>query len=140
MKFKSKLSIGLLFISFIPILSLFFLFAFEVHGWIGMIILLPGLIFLIDIFVNTHYLLTENVLIVRCGFFYKKAIDLGSIQKISKSNSIINAPALSFDRIEIKFNQNDTLIISPQNKNDFIKKITQQNSNILVDLTQNTKQ
>ncbi len=79
--------------------------------------------------------MTENNLIVRCGFFYKKSIDLNAIQQISKSNSIINAPALSFDRIEIKYNQKDTLVISPKNKNDFIQKITQQNPEIVVDLT-----
>lgn len=133
-KFKSKIGLELA----IPIVAVFGIVIFlsamdnrEIH-WIIVAILLPVILFIGDIFINTHYTITDNFLKIKCGFFYNKVIEIKSIKKIKYSNNPLSAPATSLDRLEIIFNKNESLLVSPKNKVDFIETLKSINRNIEV--------
>jgi hypothetical protein len=69
---------------------------------------------------NTCYTITNTTLKVRCGFLVNISIPIESIKKIVPTKTIFSAPALSFDRLEVFYNKYDSVVISPENKDDFI--------------------
>lgn len=70
---------------------------------------------------NTRYTIgNDGSLKVRCGFFVNLRIDINTIRKIEATKSMLSSPALSLDRLEVFYNKFDSVIISPQNKEDFI--------------------
>ncbi|GGH02123.1 PH domain-containing protein [Mucilaginibacter phyllosphaerae] len=73
---------------------------------------------------NTHYTIyTDGTLSIKCGFFVNLAIPVADIKKIAPTNSILSAPALSLDRLELFYGQHDSVVISPVNKDDFIAEL-----------------
>ena len=81
-------------------------------------------------FFKLEYIIEENKLKIKCGFFTYKPIEIKDIKEITKSNSIISSPAASFDRIEIKYGKWEELIISPKDKFTFAKHLTNLNPKI----------
>lgn len=119
--YKSKMSKGL-------IISLVLLFLYVVYQMItepvGFWIILICLIFVVVFFYNIlslRYTIENKKLIVTTKIFYHKSIDIKSIRKIEETNTIISAPANSFDRLEIIYNKFDNLVVSPENKQRFIE-------------------
>jgi hypothetical protein len=80
---------------------------------------LTGLIVFPIVF-NTCYTISNNILKVKCGFLLNRSIPIESIKKIVPCHTILSAPALSFDRLEVFYNKYDSVVISPENKDDFI--------------------
>lgn len=76
---------------------------------------------LFPILLNTNYTITTDATLrIKCGLFLNLLIPIASIKKIVPTKTILSSPALSLDRIEIFYNQYDSVIISPENKEDFI--------------------
>ncbi|NCD69900.1 PH domain-containing protein [Mucilaginibacter agri] len=100
--------------------------------WAGVIVVGTVSVFLIIpmIFI-TRYRITDTILNVRSGFIINKNIEIAKIKSIEPNHSILSAPALSFDRIEIFYNTYDSVIISPKNKEDFIETLKQINPAIV---------
>ena len=86
-------------------------------------------------FFKLEYIIEENKLKIKCGFFAYKPIEIKDIKEITKSNSIISSPAASFDRIEIKYGKWEELIISPKDKFTFAKHLTNLNPKIKNNIT-----
>lgn len=110
------------------IISLVLLFLYVVYQMItepvGFWIILICLIFVVVFFYNIlslRYTIENKKLIVTTKIFYHKSIDIKSIRKIEETNTIISAPANSFDRLEIIYNKFDNLVVSPENKQRFIE-------------------
>jgi len=80
---------------------------------------LTGVI-VIPIVFNTCYTISNKILKVKSGFLLNRSIPIESIKKIVPCHTILSAPALSFDRLEVFYNQYDSVVISPENKDDFI--------------------
>ena len=55
-------------------------------------------------------------------------------KKIEKTNSILSSPALSLDRIAIKFNKFDEVYISPKEKQAFVDDLIKINPAIEIKL------
>lgn len=100
--------------------------------WLGLVILTVvfGLILLPMLF-NTYYAIKDTTLNVHSGIIINTNIEIANIKSIKQTNSMMSAPALSFDRIEIFYNTYDSVIISPQNKKDFIETLKQINPAIV---------
>jgi hypothetical protein len=130
--FKSKIGLELL----IPLLVVFgtvlFLTIFEPSGWIGIAILSPVILFVVHMFMTTYYVIKENSLIIKCGFLYNKTVSIDKIIEISETNNPISSPATSLDRIEIRYEEFNTVIISPKKKKEFIREIIKLNPSIEV--------
>jgi len=123
---------------YVPIVGLMFYFFIKSivdMQWLGLIILvaISGLL-LLPILFNTYYAIKGTALNVRCGLIINTDIEIANIKSIKQTNSIISAPALSFDRIEIFYNTYDSVIISPQNKKDFVEMLKQINPAIVSEL------
>lgn len=69
---------------------------------------------------TTRYIINQNQLIVKSTWIVYERIDISKISKIEKSNSVLSSPALSLDRLRIRYNKYDEVLISPKEKKEFI--------------------
>ena len=69
---------------------------------------------------STSYRVDENELVIRAGPFSWR-IERASISNIARSRSVLSAPALSLDRLEITYGNGQSILVSPQDKDGFIK-------------------
>lgn len=82
-----------------------------------------------------RYEITDNYMLkVRAGVFYNINVPIEHIHTIEKTNSILSAPASSLDRIEIKYNKYDSVVISPKHRDLFIQELIKINPNIILKL------
>ncbi len=73
------------------------------------------------LFLHTVYVIDGGLLKVHSGWIVKTDIEIAGIKEIKKTDSILSSPALSLsERIEIFYNKYDSIVISPENKADFI--------------------
>ena len=84
---------------------------------------MPGAILLLLIFFNVKYSLSDDELFVKNGFS-TQSIPLKDIIYIIPTNSMLSAPALSLDRIEIRY-EGGSIVISPKDKEGFYHAIQQ---------------
>jgi hypothetical protein len=133
MVYKSKISPGILvmIIALIGGLSIFYIIE---HIWSALAINLLVFAFIAYLYTTTYYTIIGGTLNVHCGFFYNTDIDIASIKSIAETNSVLSAPALSLDRIEIFYNKYDSIVISPPNKTDFIAALKTINDSIEIKL------
>ena len=82
---------------------------------------MPGAILLLLIFFNVKYSLSDDELFVKNGFSTQR-IPLKDIIYIIPTNSMLSAPALSLERIEIRY-EGGSIVISPKNKDGFYRAI-----------------
>jgi hypothetical protein len=80
-----------------------------------------GVVFF-PIFFNTYYAIANSngTLKVKSGLIINTSIEIETIKKIKKTRTIMSSSALSLDRIEIFYNKFDSVIVSPENKADFV--------------------
>ena len=111
-----------------------FIFYIINHIWDALIVstLIVGLA--VYMIITTYYTITGMVLNIRCGFFYNTDIDISTIKSIVETSTVLSAPALSLDRIEIFYNRYDSVIISPPDKTAFIAALKSINNDIEITL------
>ena len=71
---------------------------------------------------STRYILSEGELTVRSGPF-KWRIRVADISSITPTSNPLSSPALSLDRLRIEYLRNKSLLISPRDKEQFIRDI-----------------
>lgn len=130
--YSSKIGLELV----IPLVIIFgavlFLTLNEEPSWIGILILLPTILFVVHMFLTTNYTIENNELTIKCGFLFNKTIEIKTIKKITETNNMLSSPATSLDRLEINYGKFDTVVISPKKKKEFIENITTLNPNVEV--------
>ncbi len=132
-KYSSKISYGLLiFILMVLIGSSIPMISTPV--WTGLLINIGGLLFTIHLYLNTCYIIDGEFLIVKSGIILSKKIDINSVKSIKETNSLLSAPALSFDRVDINWGKYTGVVISPKEKKKFIEHMTSINSLIDVQI------
>ena len=128
--FKSKIGLELV----IPLVLVFgTVLAVTISqepSWIGIVILLSVILFVIYMFMTTEYKIENDELTIKCGFLYNKIIDIKTIKKIKETNNPLSSPATSLDRLEINYGKFDSIIISPKLKSEFINDIKRLNPNV----------
>ena len=82
---------------------------------------MPGAILLLLIFFNVKYSLSDDELFVKNGFS-TQSIPLKDIIYIIPTNSMLSAPALSLERIEIRY-EGGSIVISPKDKDGLYRAI-----------------
>ncbi len=136
-KFKSKIDLSIvLFLALV--LSGILVNLLLNRAWIVSLVILLQIAFIAHLYSNTFYTINDQKLIVKSGFLVNVSLDILSIKKISETNSIMSAPSLSFDRLEISYNTQDTIVISPKDKSRFIDAIEKINSQVEIKLKENT--
>ncbi len=130
-KYPSKISYGLLlFVLAVPIGTIFPLISSQ--RWFAIGVNLFIVIFMLILFFNLFYAIDEKWLYIKLGLVLIKKIDIQSIIMMSETRSLISAPAVSLDRLEIIYNKHKSIIISPRDKSGFIDHITLINPSITV--------
>lgn len=126
--YKSKAGPELLLPVF-TILTAVLLIMIYSGAWVGIVIVSAVLIFVTHIFLFTNYTIDGQRLMIRCGFLYRKSIDIPTILKIRETRNPISAPATSLDRLELK-QPSGSVIISPLKKSAFIQHLQTINPDI----------
>nr|WP_293839005.1 PH domain-containing protein [uncultured Arsenicibacter sp.] len=108
-------------------------FAYD-RNWSGIAVIIAVSAFIVHMFLTTWYQLEGNVLRVKCGFFINQTIDIGSIRSVTQTRNPLGAPATSLDRLEIRYNRFDFVLVSPKDKTGFIRGLLHVNPAITVKL------
>lgn len=140
MKFHSKKGpvVGVLVWAFI-----LGLFGIAVHdtffaGEINLLDLFVIIVFLLAavyfawVWFQTYYEVEENALIIVSGP-KKKKINIQDIESIKRTLNPLTGPALSMDRMSIKYGPYQSVLVSPKEKKAFIDAILKQNPKIHVE-------
>ena len=131
--YKSKIDVWFVVLFFMMMLLPTIFTLIDMFSW-TMVVLEGLLLLLVSIrLFNTKYIIEGEYLYVKCGFLPKEKCSISQIVKIKNTRSIISAPAISLDRIEIKLNNRQRLIISPLDKKEFINHLCLINPNIIVE-------
>ena len=82
---------------------------------------------------NTWYKLTaDGFLIVHCSFFPEKRIAISEISAVEVTVMPVSSYALSLDRLIIYKNGMQWMLISPENKQEFVKLLRRHNPEIRI--------
>jgi hypothetical protein len=106
--------------------------AFLTPGKGQIIIMIAVILFIGWIWFGTGYEILENELKIRCGPF-RQRIPLQEINEIKRTRSPLSSPACSLDRMEIKYRKSKRVMISPADKENFIKTIIEKSPHIQLD-------
>ena len=129
--FPTKVDL-ILFLPPVLILSVLSIFLTFSQEWPAVVIVLVVLLFILYLIRSIKYTIEGKNLRVQCGFFINKIISIDSITTIHETNMMLSAPAASLDRLEIVYNTNNSVLISPDNKDAFIKEILELNPSVKV--------
>jgi Bacterial PH domain len=129
--YRSKIGIELM-IPLAIILTWSLISQINAKDWPGMGIILLSSAFFAHILTTIYYEVNNETLIVKCSFIFKTSIHIRSIKTIRESGSILAAAAASLDRLEILYNDTDSILISPREKEKFIEHLLSINPNIVV--------
>ncbi len=132
-KYPSKISYGLPFFILAVLIGTTIPTIFK-PVWIGLLINTVVLLFTLHLFLNTYYVIDGEFLIVKSGMMFNKKVDINSVKNIKETKTIISAPALSFDRLEVNWGKYTGIVISPKDKKRFIDHMTRINPLIDVQL------
>ena len=107
-----------------------FLWLLYLHAWAGVIVVLAVGLFILHLFTTTYYIISGDTLRIKSGFLINTVVDIASITKITATRNMLSSPALSLDRIEIFYNKYDSVMISPEDKAEFIARLKDINPRI----------
>jgi hypothetical protein len=71
------------------------------------------------LYVSTEYIVTDDSLRVRSGPLYSR-IDAKRIERVRATKTILSAPALSLDRLEVS-GTFGSVVVSPSDKSGFVR-------------------
>lgn len=98
---------------------------------VSIVAMLLGTLFVIHIFLHTDYRITaDEHLVARCGILPEKRIAIADIEALEASVMPVSSYALSLDRLIVWSGGKPWLLISPVNRDDFIRQLRKINPNI----------
>lgn len=101
--------------------------------WFGIGLMSLTIIFVSSVYIKTYYSVSsDKKLQIICSVFAYPIIEVSKIKRIQKSFNPSGSPALSLDRLEIAYNEYDTILISPKDKAGFISYLQSINPGIEV--------
>jgi hypothetical protein len=131
--FKSKVDL-LLLVPIAVLLIIASVFVIVNKMVVGEIILALLIAFLIYVYLDTLYEVTrDNKLKIKSGFFFHQEIYIKSIKKVKLTKDHRASPALSFDRLEIRYNRYGRVVVSPDKPSEFIRELKEVNPRIQIE-------
>ncbi|NUN68099.1 MAG: PH domain-containing protein [Bacteroidetes bacterium] len=131
--YRSKIGLELT----IPLTILFGgIFAiFIVNGiWQGLFAPAGAAAFTAYVFLSIRYTIHNGQLLVKSGFLYTSTIPIASIVSVHPSRNPISAPAATLDRMEVRYGNGQSVLISPAEKQAFLNHLLKVNPNIRIDV------
>ena len=127
--YPTKVSITLILI--ISIIMGCILISLAVSSkWIPFFIDLLLYVSVVYLMVSIKYEINESQLIIHQAMG-KMVIDINTIKSIEPTHTILSAPASSLDRLRISYNKYDEVVISPRQKEAFIRQLQTLNPQIV---------
>lgn len=90
--------------------------------WVLLLTIGAGVILPIWVLLSTRYKVQPDRLTIRSGPLMWH-IPLSEITRITPTHSSLSSPALSLDRLRIEYGLDRSIVISPQDKERFIKHV-----------------
>jgi hypothetical protein len=131
-RFKSKID-GWILLVLIAVI----LIDFAVIGVIGVagedplvstgiiMISLLTVVLIVSLMLGTHYTVHQNLLKIRSGpFWFNVPVD--QIESVTASRSPLSSPAMSIDRLLIRYGKRRRIMVSPADKAGFLRAIGQE--------------
>ncbi|HAN65620.1 MAG TPA: hypothetical protein DCQ34_04810 [Chitinophagaceae bacterium] len=94
------------------------------------LLLLNG--FIAYLFTQTYYEINGHELKIKSGFLFNSRVDVNDIREIRETNNPLSSPAISLDRLEVRYGKNKYVLISPKDKKGFIDSIVSVNPSISI--------
>ena len=69
---------------------------------------------------RTYYVIDQRLLRITCGVFFW-SIPLKDIHSVEPSRSPLSSPALSLDRLRVRYGNGKSILVSPADKVRFVK-------------------
>lgn len=116
--FKSKISWWL----FAPLLLLLLSiggYALRNGQWAAALPLAAPLAFIASLLLRTRYTITASELIIVCGPLTWR-VPLPQITHVTPTHNPLSSPALSLDRLEIRYGKYDSVLVSPADQAGFL--------------------
>ncbi|MDE2665986.1 MAG: PH domain-containing protein [Acidobacteriota bacterium] len=86
-------------------------------------------------FLPVYYQIEASVLIIRAGFL-RTSVPISQITKVQPTWNLLSAPALSLDRLEIKYSPDGVLgeiaLVSPKDKKKFIADLARSDPELII--------
>jgi len=101
---------------------------------IGVVSLLLAIMVAV-ILLNTHYIIADGKLFIRCGPF-RGTVVIADIEKVTPTRNPLSSPACSLDRLNIDYRVGATskwVMISPQDKVGFLRALAEADANLQVE-------
>ncbi len=137
-EFKSKKSIWLGIIIWIPLLALFSLLYRPIFNEGGILeTIIQSSIWLITfliigtIWFGIKYIIADNELIIKIGPIIERKIKIIELISAERSYSLLASPSTAFRRLKISYDHYNVLI-SPNNESEFLKLVKEKNPNFQV--------
>ncbi|MCF0206350.1 MAG: PH domain-containing protein [Bacteroidales bacterium] len=134
MVFKSKIDAWLVIVMVVAFLACM-LPAFHnfVEGFVSVWeliigVLLFGLCF--DSVFRIRYIVSGETLVVKCGIFRYAKINIADIRSITRTKSLLSAPAASLKRIKVCYGKYDDIVVSPKDQQSFVDALREINPKI----------
>lgn len=108
--------------------------SFLANIWPSLVVVAIVAVLIFILVTNISYTITtDNKLIIRGWISSYNEIDIHSIRKIEKSSNPVSSPAASyFGRMEVYYNNGQSVVISPNDKKAFVDNLLRINQNITV--------
>ncbi len=97
--------------------------------WIAAALLLLGCVLPVWLLVATNYVLTATALDVRSGPF-KWQVPIADVTNIAPTRNPVSSPALSLDRLRIDYGDGRWILISPREKDRFVRELEQRRARL----------
>ncbi|MCR5077355.1 MAG: PH domain-containing protein [Prevotella sp.] len=99
-------------------------------GWESLLIIIPLCLVLLASIFPCHYTVVGKELYIKDGAFHHLIIPVSKIIHLSLTTDPLSAPALSLKRIEIRMNDGRRVLVSPKDREAFIRLLVRLNPNI----------
>lgn len=79
-----------------------------------------GLFMIYDMLLHTDYTIHGEKLKIRCGILFRMDLPISKIVEITHKSTILSSPALSANRIGLKYGKTNWVYVSPKDQEEFI--------------------
>jgi hypothetical protein len=93
-----------------------------VEAWPILLILGVSFAFVLWVFLATSYAFDGRALLVRSGPF-RWRVPLDTVESVRPSRNPLSSPALSIDRLEVRYGGGKVLLISPREREAFLAEL-----------------
>ena len=92
----------------------------EARVWLGLAFFLAVGGFVAWLFATTRYELDGRTLTARSGPL-RWRVDVGTIASVTPSRNPLSSPALSLDRLDVRFGKGKRILLSPADRDGFLR-------------------